>query len=123
MGSPNGIVEGPFGPRSIGQANNVFIFPGVGLGTIVNGAEEVTDETFRIAAHRLAACVTTDRLAAGALYPPIAELRSVAREVAITVAAHGLGSGVISGASDRAVREAIDRAIWWPDYQRLIPAG
>ena len=122
-GSPNRIVEGPFGPRSIGQANNVFIFPGVGLGTMVSGAEEVTDETFRIAAHRLAACVTTDRLAAGALYPPIGELRSVARQVAIAVATHGLGSGVITGASDRAVGDAIDRAIWWPDYQRLIHAG
>jgi malic enzyme len=83
----------------------------------------VTDETFRLAAHRLAACVTTDRLAAGALYPPIAELRSVARQVAITVAAHGLGRASPAGAADRAVGEVVDRAMWWPDYPRLIGAG
>ncbi|HSL76133.1 MAG TPA: NAD-dependent malic enzyme [Candidatus Limnocylindrales bacterium] len=122
-GSPNRMVEGPAGLRSIGQANNVFIFPGVGLGTIVSGADEVSDETFRIAAHRLAACVPTDRLQAGALYPAISDLRSVAREVAITVAGSRLASGTIGGPSDLTVEDAIDRAMWWPEYQPLTAGG
>ncbi len=73
--------------RTIGQANNVFIFPGIGLGAIVAEARELTDDTFLVAAHELARQVAPDRLAAGAIYPPISELRSVARAIAISAGA------------------------------------
>lgn len=120
-GSPNRTVDGPAGRRSIGQANNIFIFPGVGLGAIVGNAGEITDETFRIAAHRLADRVTADRLRAGAVYPPISELRSVAREIAVAVAAH------ISDTTGRfatgSVEGAVDQAMWWPDYLPLTSSG
>jgi malic enzyme len=121
-GSPHRIVDGPAGPRSIGQANNVFIFPGVGLGAIVGGADEVTDEMFRIAAHRLAGCVTSERLVEGALYPPIAELRTVAREVAIAVAGHVL-AGAAGTSMESPVEDLVDAAMWWPEYLPLAPAG
>jgi malic enzyme len=121
-GSPNRTVDGPTGPRSIGQANNVFIFPGVGLGAIVGGADEVTDEMFRIAAHRLAGCVTAERLAVGALFPPIGQLRSVAREVAIAVARHSLGSEAAWMQAHRSVEDLVDDAMWSPEYLPLVPA-
>ena len=61
----------------------------------------------------LAAAVTDERLAAGALYPPVAALREVSRAIAIAVAGE-------AGASDP--EAAVDAAMWWPDYVPYLPA-
>ena len=104
----------------IGQANNVFIFPGVGLGAIVAGATELPDEVFLVAARRLAGLVTRERVRDGALYPRIAELRSVARDVAIAVAGY-LGATRSTASDEASVCASVDRAMWWPEYVRLVP--
>jgi malic enzyme len=100
----------PFAPADVGgqrveaaQANNVYVFPGVGLGAIVSEAPVVTDQMFLAAARTLAGCVSEDRLRAGFLFPPISELRSVARAIALAVAGPGFES-------------QIDAAMWQPAY-------
>nr|MBP6792832.1 oxaloacetate-decarboxylating malate dehydrogenase [Aeromonas sp.] len=69
----------------IGQGNNVFIFPGVGLAAIVSQLREISPEIFTTAAFALAECVDEADLARGTVYPRISELRSISVHVATAV--------------------------------------
>jgi len=106
----------------IGQANNVFIFPGLGLGAIVAEAREITDEMFLLAAETLAGMVSDERLAAGALYPAVSELREVSRQIAARVVCQSRDCGVGRQYRDDEVLDAVDSAIWSPAYLPYRPA-
>ena len=108
----------PFGGRTrlVGQANNVFVFPGVGLGAIVVRAREVTDRMFLAAATTLATRVSAERIGQGALFPALSDLRSIARAIAVAVAREARDSGLARIMSDEQIETAVDRAMWTPDY-------
>jgi malic enzyme len=105
-----------------GQANNVFIFPGMGLGAIVAEAREITDEMFLLAAETLASMVSEERLAAGALYPAVSELREVSRQIAAKVVCQSRDCGVGRLYRDGEIIEAVDSAIWFPTYLAYSPS-
>jgi malate dehydrogenase (oxaloacetate-decarboxylating) len=122
-GSPFDPVE-RFGLRhDVGQANNVFIFPGLGLGAIVAEARSITDRMFLLAARTLADAVTPDRRETGALYPPVSMLRSVSRSIAIAVAREAIDAGLagIDPATDADLEAIVDDAMWWPAYVPYEP--
>ncbi|HEX2754242.1 MAG TPA: NAD-dependent malic enzyme [Candidatus Limnocylindrales bacterium] len=122
-GSPFAAVEYDGRRVEIGQANNVFVFPGLGLGAIVAEAARMPDELFLIAARTLATCVSNERLAAGVIYPSVSELRSVTRAIATAVARTVVRLGIAGcdQTSDEDVDAAVDRAMWWPDYVPYLP--
>ncbi|MEI7742885.1 MAG: NAD-dependent malic enzyme [Chloroflexota bacterium] len=102
--------------RRVPQANNAYIFPGLGLGAIVSEARMLPESVFLVAAKRLAEMATTATLAEGALFPPIAELRTVAREIAIAVVRHLGEQGVGRRFPPAAIPAAVDAAMWKPSY-------
>jgi malic enzyme len=114
-GSPFPPVS--FGGRDIriGQSNNAFVFPGVGLGALVSGAREVTDEMFVVAAAAVASEVPEDELRKGALFPRIANLRRVTARVAEAVVREATAKGLARN-SVPDVAAAIDAAMWEPVY-------
>jgi malate dehydrogenase (oxaloacetate-decarboxylating) len=121
-GSPFADVEVDGRSLAIGQANNVFIFPGIGLGAIAAEARTVSDRMFLLAARTLAAAVTDERLAAGAIYPPVGELRTVTRAIAIAVADEAVAAGLAGIGADEDIGALIDGAMWWPAYVPYRPA-
>ncbi len=69
-----------------GQGNNVYIFPGVGLGVVAAASNRVTDEMFFVAAKTLAGLVTDEERAQGRIYPGLQRIRDVSVAIAVAVA-------------------------------------
>jgi malate dehydrogenase (oxaloacetate-decarboxylating)(NADP+) len=69
-----------------GQANNSYIFPGVGLGIIASEASRVTDEMFAAAAKALDEQVLEEDFMLGRIYPSLSRIREVSVNIALAVA-------------------------------------
>ncbi len=121
-GSPFEPVARGERPTRIGQANNAFVFPGVGLGALVSRAYMVTDEMFLAAAEALARCVTAGDLDAGSLYPRIRDLRAVTASVAEAVVREARQACVGLPYENSAIPGAVARAMWEPVYPELVLA-
>ena len=76
------------------NSTSCYIFPGVGLGAVMSGAERLRDETFLAAAEALAAQVTDADREKGSLYPPFNSVRAVSALVAKAVAQNAYDSGL-----------------------------
>jgi malic enzyme len=102
----------------IGQGNNAFVFPGVGLGVLVSEAREVTDGMFAAAADALAEQLPEEDREAGCLFPRIATLRSITARVAEAVVRQAASEGVARSAPEDPA-EAVAAAMWDPAYPAI----
>jgi malate dehydrogenase (oxaloacetate-decarboxylating) len=119
-GSPFAPVAHGNKTITIGQGNNAFIFPGLGLGAILSNAREITDGMVLEAAYALAEYTAKRHLADGNVYPPVEELQDASIEVATRVIAKAQEEGVADGkkldpkAIEARVREKFWRAAYMP---------
>jgi malate dehydrogenase (oxaloacetate-decarboxylating) len=115
-GSPFADVE--FGGRRhvIGQGNNVFIFPGLGLGALLCEASGVSDGMIAAAARTLAEFVRQESLGESRLYPQIAHLRRCTREVAAAVMRTASEEALCPALDEAEIRARLEVARWEPDY-------
>ncbi|KAL0921020.1 hypothetical protein M5K25_008046 [Dendrobium thyrsiflorum] len=79
-----------------GQANNAYIFPGIGLGLVISGAIRVHDEMLLAASEALAQQVTQENLDKGLIYPPFKNIRKISAQIAANVAAKAYELGLAS---------------------------
>lgn len=100
----------------IGQGNNAFIFPGLGLGALVTRASKVTDGMLTAAAEALSEYTDPGRLLEGAVYPRVDALRRASRHVAVAVAKQALSDGVARREVQGDVTDAVQAAMWEPRY-------
>lgn len=118
-GSPFDPVTHNGKEYAIGQGNNVFIFPGLGLGALASGAREVTDGMITAAIKGLAESVTDEELSAGLLFPRVARLHEVSYVVAQRVMQGAFEDGVAAALNDP--ESALKDLIWEPTYRDYEP--
>ncbi|MEU6609844.1 NAD-dependent malic enzyme [Streptomyces shenzhenensis] len=98
----------------IAQANNALLYPGLGLGTIVSGASQVTSGMLLAAAQAVADQV--DPTGAGAsLLPPVANLRQSSAITATAVVQAAIDEGGAT-AKPADAGQAVREAMWEPVY-------
>jgi malate dehydrogenase (oxaloacetate-decarboxylating) len=105
----------------IGQGNNVFIFPGLGLGALLSEASCVSEGMIGAAARTLAEVVRQESIGESRLYPRISRLRECTRLVAAAVMRAASEEGVCARLKEKEIRARLDAARWEPDYPPYEP--
>ncbi|KAF8026596.1 hypothetical protein BT93_F3167 [Corymbia citriodora subsp. variegata] len=115
----------------VNQANNMYLFPGIGLGTLLSGARFITDGMLQAAAECLASYMTEEELQKGILYPSINSIRHITAEVGAAVLRAAVAEELAEGHGDIGPRELmhmskeetvkyVRRNMWYPIYSPLV---
>jgi malate dehydrogenase (oxaloacetate-decarboxylating) len=99
---------------TIGQCNNMFIFPGMGLGVFATQARRVTNEMFIAAARALSECSPARKASTAPLYPMVEDVREVSRRVALAVGLAAQQAGVAEQTSHEELERRITAQMWTP---------
>jgi len=117
----------PFDPVShggrtyhIGQGNNVFIFPALGLASILGEVSEVTDGMITAAAQGLADEVSDEELESGLLYPDVSRLRDVPANITAKILSAAVEEGICRTSVPADIGDFVSTSMWSPDYERQI---
>jgi malate dehydrogenase (oxaloacetate-decarboxylating)(NADP+) len=104
-----------------GQCNNMYIFPGVGLGAVSCRARHVTDAMFYAAACTLAQQVGEDSLSVGRLYPDLTLIREISTCIAAAVCEVAFEEGVAGIEPPDDIEAFIRDRMYHPHYVPYEP--
>jgi malate dehydrogenase (oxaloacetate-decarboxylating) len=100
----------------IGQCNNAFVFPGVGLGLTIARARHVSDGMFLEAAKALAGQVRPEDIADCAVYPELSRIRDCSFAVACATIRRAVAEGHADPEVLDHLEKTVERAMWIPEY-------
>lgn len=111
---PSVLYEGK--TYRIGQCNNAYIYPGIGLGAIASKATQITDKMFLEAAKTLAASILKPEEMTASLFAEISEIKTISKKIALSVASAAMEEGVAPSASMKEMEKRIEENFWRPHY-------
>jgi malate dehydrogenase (oxaloacetate-decarboxylating) len=115
-GSPFEPVEHGGRRYRIGQCNNSYIFPGIGLGAWVGKLRRITDGMFLDAARTLANKATAADLEQGSLFPKLEGIREISHAIACAVVRRGVSEGHGEAQLLEDLEQRVRDAMWFPNY-------
>jgi malate dehydrogenase (oxaloacetate-decarboxylating)(NADP+) len=101
------------------QANNLYIFPAVGMAIYATNAKRVTDEMFIEAAHAVADQVTPAQLKLGMLFPPQSNILEIETNTAARVAELIFNRGLARVPRPKDIHAFIESQVYRPQYPDL----
>ncbi|BBN07248.1 malate dehydrogenase (oxaloacetate-decarboxylating)(NADP+) [Marchantia polymorpha subsp. ruderalis] len=116
----------------VNQGNNMYLFPGIGLGALLSGAHHITDGMLHAAAECLASVMDEESLQKGIIYPPIPEIRNITAKIAEAVIKEAIIEEVAEGyretdprelqamAQDDSILAYVEKNMWSPEYSSLV---
>lgn len=113
------------------QGNNMYLFPGIGLGTLLSGSRIVSDGMLQAAAECLAAYMTEEEVLKGVIYPSISSIRDITKNIAAAVVKEAIEEDLAEGYRDMDARELhklnqaellayVENSMWSPEYPTLV---
>ncbi|XP_034203346.1 NAD-dependent malic enzyme 62 kDa isoform, mitochondrial isoform X2 [Prunus dulcis] len=113
------------------QGNNMYLFPGIGLGTLLSGSRIVSDGMLQAAAECLAAYMTDEEVLKGVIYPSISSIRDITKQVAAAVIKEAIEEDLAEGyremdsrelrkLSQEEIKEYVLNSMWSPEYPTLV---
>ncbi|KAL6641279.1 hypothetical protein ACP70R_019460 [Stipagrostis hirtigluma subsp. patula] len=131
-GSPfNNVSLGSGRTGYANQANNMYLFPGIGLGALLSGARHISDGMLQAAAECLASYITDDEIRKGILFPSVSSIRHITARVGAAVVRAAVAEELAEGRCDVGPRELssmsesetvdyVARKMWYPIYSPLV---
>ncbi|HXM05733.1 MAG TPA: NAD-dependent malic enzyme [Chthoniobacterales bacterium] len=102
------------------QGNNVYIFPGLGLGIVASQSRRVTDTMLLAAAGALANEVSEADLSEGRIYPPLTRIREVSEKIAGAVAEVAYTEGLADSPRPADLESSIREHVFVPSYASYV---
>jgi malate dehydrogenase (oxaloacetate-decarboxylating)(NADP+) len=100
------------------QANNAYVFPGMGLGCVLARVSHVSDAMLLAAAEACAECLQEADAQKGRLLPQLASIRDVSAHIAATVVRVAMAEGLARAHVPPDVETWVRQGMYEPSYER-----
>lgn len=119
---PSYTIPGTDDVKYPGQGNNMYIFPGLGLGAVLARPKNISDRMIYEASKALANSLTKEEIEKGWLYPSLKRIREVSAIVATAVCQEALRAKLarsddikaFEGKTSQALIDYVTHHMWSP---------